>query len=79
MRFARHYVEHWMAGRGISLDHAIRVVNNPVIVQVQDDGRTRYRAYLEEFGHYVRVVVEPDGEEILTTFIDGDFDGDFRP
>jgi hypothetical protein len=68
-----------MAGRGISLDHAIRVVNNPVIVQVQDDGRTRYWAYLEEFGHYVRVVVEPDGEEILTTFIDGDFDGDFRP
>ena len=73
MRFAKHYIEHRMADRGISLDQATYVVNNPVRAQVQDDGRIRYWAYLDEFGHYVRVVVEPDGEVILTAFPDGDF------
>ena len=72
MRFSVHYARDRFM-RPISLDQAIWVVNNPVRVQVQDDGRTRYWAYLEELGHYIRVVVDFDGETIITTFIDGRF------
>ena len=72
LRFSIHYnVDR--SGRSISLDQAISVVNNPVRVQVQDNGRTRYWAYLAEHRHFVRVVVDVDGETIITAFIDSNF------
>lgn len=73
MRFSEHYISQRMETRGITLDQAISVVNNPVRTIVQDDSRTRYWGYVAELGHYIRVVVEPDGETILTTFIDSRF------
>lgn len=72
MRFSVHY-SGYRSHRAISLDQAIGVVNNPVWVQIQDDGRTRYWAYLPEHRHFVRVVVEDDGETIVTAFIDSNF------
>ena len=62
-----------METRGITLEQATSVVENPVQTIVQDDGRTRYWGYVAELGHYIRVVVEPDGETILTTFVDSKF------
>ena len=73
MRFTDHYNDERFPDRHISLDQAIWVVNNPLRTQMQTDGRTRYWAHLEELRHFVRVVVETDGETIITAFIDGRF------
>ena len=35
-------------------------------------GRTRYWGYVGELGHYLRVVVEEDGETVHNAFIDGE-------
>lgn len=73
MRFSEHYISQRMEARGITLEQATSVVDNPVRSVVQGDGRIRYWGYVAELGHYIRVVVEPDGETILTTFIDSRF------
>ena len=73
MRFAKHYDDDRFPDRHIFLDQAVWVINNPVRTQVQPDGRTRYWAYLSEFNHFVRVVLDTDGETIVTAFIDGRF------
>ena len=68
-----HYDDERLSDRRISLDQAVWVINNPVRTGVQSDGRTRYWAYLAEFNHFVRVVLEIDGETIVTALIDGTF------
>ena len=73
MRYTGHYNEERWDDRHITLDQAIWVVNNPVRTQVQADGRVSYWAYLDAHRHFVRVVVETDGETIVTAFIDGRF------
>ncbi len=73
MRFSEHYINGRMAARGITLKQATAVVQNPVRSQLQEDGRTRYWGYVSELAHYLRVVVEPDGETIVTVFIDSGF------
>ena len=73
MQFSEHYISQRMETRGITLDQVTSVVNNPVRTVSQEDGRTRYWGYVAELGHYIRVIVEPDGETILTTFIDSRF------
>ena len=35
-------------------------------------GRMRYWGYVAELGHYLRVVVEADGETVHNAFIDGE-------
>lgn len=73
MRFSEHYIHGRMTDRGITLEQATAVVQNPVRNQLQEDGRTRYWGYVPELAHYIRVVVEPDGETIVTVFIDSGF------
>ena len=73
MRFTKHYDDDHFRDRLINLDQAVWVINNPGRTQVQSDGRTRYWAYLSEFEHFVRVVVDTDEETIVTAFIDGRF------
>ena len=73
MQFSEHYINQRIATRGITLEQATEVVNNPVRTLIQEDGRTRYWGYVADLGHYIRVVVEPDGETILTTFVDSRF------
>ena len=72
MKFSVHY-NVYRSHRTVSLDQAIGVVNNPVRVQIQDDGKIRYWAYLPEHRHFVRVVLEDDGETIVTALIDSNF------
>jgi hypothetical protein len=62
-----------MSIRGIALAQAIDVVNNPVHILEQDDGRTRYWGFVVELQRYIRVVVDPDGIIIITAFVDSSF------
>ena len=73
MRFSQYYLNQRLAIRGISLEQATEVVHNAVHRETQYDGRVQYWGYLAEFRHYVRVVVDPDGETIITAFVDSRF------
>ncbi len=43
-----------------------RAVTEAVEIEEQPDGRIAYWHYVEDEGRYLKVVVEPDGEEIVT-------------
>lgn len=51
------------------------VLRNPIRKEIQENGRMRYWAFIEEVDKYLRVVVEPDGETVHNAF----FDRRFRP
>ena len=50
-----------------------RVLQNPIKVEVQSNGRIRYWGYIEEEDKYLRVIVEPDGETVHNAFFDRGF------
>ncbi|MBM4465497.1 MAG: DUF4258 domain-containing protein [Chloroflexi bacterium] len=52
-----------------------RVLNNPIRIEVQTNGRIRRWAFISEVGKYLRVVTEPDGETVHNAF----FDRRFKP
>jgi hypothetical protein len=43
-------------------------------VEIQADGRIRYRAYIKDLRKYLRVVTLEDGETVLNAFPDRDFE-----
>ena len=49
------------------------VLNNPVRVEVQANGRIRHWAYIPDLGKHLRVVTEPDGETVHNAFPDRRF------
>jgi hypothetical protein len=60
----------------IQLDWIKRVVENPVRENIQQDGRIRRWAPVEEMeGRYLRVILLADGETIHNVF----FDRSFKP
>ena len=42
------------------------VVDEPIESEIQRNGRTAYWGYVIEEEKYLKVVVEPDGQEIVT-------------
>ena len=50
------------------------VIQNPINMEVQENGRIRYWAYIDSIGKYLRVVVEPDGETVHNAFPDRGFE-----
>ena len=52
---------------------AFQVAEGYQFEEVQEDGRFRRWSYVEELGHWVRVVVLPDGETVHNAFIDSSF------
>ena len=60
----------------IEMEWIQQVVENPVREVVQQDGRIRRWAPIEDMdGRYLRVILLPDGETIHNAF----FDRSFRP
>ena len=69
----RVFSEHFERFRGYRPDRADITVEmcergkaEPMKREDQDKGRTAYRGYVPERDRYLKVVVEPDGEEIVT-------------
>jgi hypothetical protein len=50
-----------------------RVKAEPTRAEDQDKGRTAYHGYVPEKDRYLKVIVEPDGEEIVTAHWDRGF------
>lgn len=57
----------------LNLEMCIRVVKQPIRVERQQDGRTRYWGFVEELDRVIRVVVLEDGETIHNAFMDRNF------
>jgi hypothetical protein len=66
------YFERKIRDRGIERTWCERAVESPVATEVQEDGRVRYWAYVDEAQHYIRVVTETDGT-LLNAFFDRTF------
>jgi len=49
------------------------VINNPVKVEVQSDGRIRKWAKITEANKYLRVILLDDGETVHNVFFNGAF------
>jgi hypothetical protein len=49
------------------------VLNNPIRIEIQPNGRIRRWAYIAEIRKYLRVVTEPDGETVHNAFLDRRF------
>ncbi len=52
------------------------VINNPVRVEVQSDGRIRKWAKITEINKYLRVILLDDGETVHNAFFDRAFKED---
>ena len=58
----------------IQMEWIQRVVKNPVKEAIQQDGRIRRWARIEEMdGRYLRVILLPDGETLHNAFFDRSF------
>lgn len=67
------YFEKRIRDRGIERAWCEWTVEHPIATEVQDDGRVRYWAYVEEAQHFLRVVTEADGT-LLNAFFDRTFE-----
>lgn len=57
----------------VSREVAFWVFENYTHEEVQQDGRYRRWAYVEELGHWVRVILLDDGVTVHNAFIDSGF------
>jgi len=74
LKLSEHYNEYSSRLRDyLTLDLCEYIVNNHIRKEIQADCRTRYWAYLKQYGKYLRVVVDSDGETIATAFFDRGF------
>ena len=49
------------------------VYNNPVLEEIQIDGRIKRWAFIEEVGKYLRIIILDDRETIHNAFFDRSF------
>ena len=70
-----HFERRMLERPEINREWCKRALTNPIRVQLQENGRIRYWAYISEIGKYLRVVTEPDGETVHTAFLDRRFRG----
>lgn len=74
MKASKHFLEYSVKLRDyLTLDLCEYVVKNHIRLELQTDGRIRYWGYVAKYNKYLRVVVDNDGETILTAFFDRDF------
>jgi hypothetical protein len=59
----------------IKLEWIDYVLNNPLRVDIQTNGRIRRWAFIAEAEKYLRVITEPDGRTVHNAFFDRRFKG----
>lgn len=74
LKLSKHFLEYSLKLRDyLSLEDCEYVVNNYVSKEVQSDGRVKYWGYIQKYNKYLRVVLDSDGETIITAFFDRNF------
>ena len=59
----------------IRREWCVQALEEPLRIEVQPDGNVRLWVYIIELDKYLRVVTLPDGETLLTAFLDHHFRG----
>ena len=59
----------------IKLEWIDYVLNNPLRIDIQTNGRIRRWAFIAEAEKYLRVITEPDGRTVHNAFFDRRFKG----
>jgi hypothetical protein len=54
----------------IKMEWIVQTVFHPQTSEIQQDGRVRKWAYIEEEGKYLRVILLEDGETLHNAFLD---------
>jgi len=57
----------------ITIEVCERIKAEPMKIEDQDKGRTAYWGHVPDKERYLKVIVEPDGEEIVTAHWDRGF------
>ena len=57
----------------LRMDWIQTVLDNPVQIEVEANGRIRRWGFIEERNRYLRVITEPDGETVHNAFLDRRF------
>jgi len=52
---------------------ALKIIENPIKEEIQEDGRKRYWGLVPELNKIIRVVVLEDGETLHNAFMDRSF------
>lgn len=74
MKTTSYFASSVMARRPYLKEEWLRyVLDNPIRVEVQANGRIRHWAFIPELGKYLRVVTEADGETVHNAFSDRGF------
>ncbi len=74
MKLSKHFVEYSLKEREyLSVELCERIINNCIKSEVQNDGRIRYWGFDPALNKFIRVVVESDGETLLTAHFDRNF------
>lgn len=76
MRFSSHYEQDRRDQpdrERITIEMCERTVAEPVASERSVKGRVAYWGYVEGEDRYLKVVVEPDGEEVVTAHFDRGF------
>ena len=73
MRFSPYLLNRLRIRTELRLEWVIRTYERPDARQTQADRRERLWKYIPEAGHYLRIIVLPDGKTILNAFFDRRF------
>lgn len=74
MKTTRYFEEQVLRKRPyIQREWCERALRKSLRREVQPNGRIRYWIFIQELGHYLRVVTLEDGETVLNAFPDRDF------
>jgi hypothetical protein len=74
VKLSEHFILYSLKEREyLTVELCELVVKESIYSEIQDDGRIKYWGYVPEYDKYLRVVIEPDGETILTAHFDRNF------
>lgn len=75
MKTTRYFEEQVLRKRPyIKREWCERALSNPVLKEVQQEGRIRYWVFIEELNKYLRVITLEDGETVHNAFPDRGFE-----
>ena len=74
MKTSRYFEEQILKNRTyLTLEMCIKIIENPIKEEIQEDGRKRYWGLVPELNKIIRVVVLEDGETLHNAFMDRSF------
>jgi hypothetical protein len=73
VKSTRYFKEVLQRRPEIRIEWCERAIREPLLTEVQRDGRIRYWWFVEDLNRFLRVVTLEDGETVHTAFFDRAF------